>query len=125
MIADFRQFYGIDVVRALRERETPAREVAGLLLALPRGSRVSRAVGGAWAWTDEVVAALAHSHMIRTMWWAYNGRKGTPPAPPEPPKGWLVERTEAEQKAAAWKRRAEAWKRDNAAAIEAQRAAGG
>lgn len=101
-------------------REMPAREVAELLLQLPQGCRVSRAVGGAWAWTDEVVAQLSHSHLVRQIWWVHTGKKGSAPEAPKPPKGWLVEQQEKAKAAADWQKRAEAWRRDNAAMLAAQ-----
>ena len=106
----------------MRQRDMPAREVADLLLQLPQGCRVSKAVGGAWAWTDEVMAQLNQTHTIRQIWHAYTRSNKKPPEPPAPPKGWLVKQQETAQAAATWQRKAEAWRRDNAAALEAQKA---
>ena len=50
----------------------------------------------------------------------HTGKKGSAPEAPKPPKGWLVEKQEKAKAASDWKKRAEAWKRDNAAMIAAQ-----
>lgn len=102
----------------MRDRDMPAREVADLLLQLPAGSRVAKAVGGMWAWTDEVKAQLIQTYVVRSIWHAYTGGKGKAPEPPEAPKGWLVEQAEQEKAALTWQQKAEAWKRDNADKFE-------
>ena len=91
VVADFRQYYGIDLPLGGRTGRPPARAL--LWEQLPKESRCARRMYPELKWSEETYMLWRIEHQLRSLAWGLSDKKHRPPQEPQPLKtpGQLAE----------------------------------